>query len=72
MVTIDWKEYKAYKAHSHKEDRLAILVDFLRSYYNMNNPNDIFDAIVKDDTGQMLLERKDISTVESFESFMLR
>ena len=72
MASIDWKEYKEFKTHTTKEDRLEILVDFIKSYYNMSSPRDMFSMIQDDDIGQMLLERKDISDAEGLESFMYR
>lgn len=72
MASIDWKEYKEFKTHTTKEDRLEILVDFIKSYYNMNSPSDMFSMIQDDDIGQMLLERKDIIDAEGLESFMYR
>lgn len=72
MASIDWTEYKEFKTHTTKEDRLEILVDFIKSYYNMNSPRDMFSMIQDDDIGQMLLERKDIIDAEGLESFMYR
>jgi len=72
VASIDWKEYKEFKTHTTKEDRLEILVDFIKSYYNMSSPRDMFSMIQDDDIGQMLLERKDISDAEGLESFMYR
>lgn len=70
MASIDWTEYKEFKTHTTKEDRLEILVDFIKSYYNMNSPRDMFSMIQDDDIGQMLLERKNISDAEGLENFM--
>ena len=70
MASIDWNEYKEFKSHTRKEDRLEILVDFIKSYYNINSPSDMFSMIKDDDIGQMLLERKDINDPEGLESFM--
>ena len=70
MATIDWDEYKEFKKYSNKEDRLQIAVDFIKSYYNMNSPMDIYDMLKEDDIGQMLLERNDIVDEEGLENFM--
>ena len=70
MASIDWTEYKEFKTHTTKEDRLEILVDFIKSYYNVNNARDMFSMIHNDDIGQMLLERKDITDAEGLENFM--
>ena len=72
MASIDWDEYKEYKKFSNKEDKLQIAIDFIKSYYNMNNASDIYSMLAKDDVGQMLLERKDITDSEGLENFMFR
>lgn len=72
MASIDWDEYKIFKQHSVEEDRLKIVVDFLRSFYSMKNPGDIYNTLVNDDICQMLLERKEITDVEGLENFLLR
>ena len=72
MASIDWDEYKEFKKFSHKEDRLQIAVDFIKSYYNMNNAVDMFTMLIEDDIGQMLLERKDIKDPEGLENFMFQ
>ena len=72
MAKIDWDEYKEYKKHAVKENKLAIVVDFLKSYYNMSNPRDIYEMLAGDGIGEMLLERNEIENVESLESFMFK
>lgn len=72
MASIDWDEYKEFKKFTNKDDKLQIAIDFIKSYYNMNNPSDVYEMLVKDDIGQMLLERKDIIDSESLENFMFR
>lgn len=72
MASIDWTEYKEFKTHTSKEDRLEILIDFMKSYYNMTTPRDIFYMMKDDDIGQMLLERKDITDSEGLEDFIFK
>jgi len=72
LASIDWKEFKEFKEHSIEEDRLRIMIDFMRSYYNMNNASDMFDMLKNDDVGNMLLERKDITDAEGLENFMFK
>ena len=72
MATIDWDEYKEFKKFSHKEDKLQIAIDFIKSYYNMNSPVDIYDMLKQDDIGQMFLERKDITDPEVLENYMFK
>ncbi|MEA2099639.1 MAG: hypothetical protein U9P72_05880 [Campylobacterota bacterium] len=70
MNGFDWNEYKEFKKHSTKEDRLQIAIDFIKSYYNMHSPSAIFKMLVHDDIGKMMLDKRDISTAEGLENFM--
>lgn len=72
MASIDWDEYKEFKKFSHKEDKLQITIDFIKSYYNISNPVDIYDMLKTDDIGQMFLERKQITDPEALENFMFK
>ena len=70
MAAFDWDEYREFKKFSHKEDKLQIALDFMRSYYNMSSPRDIYDMLAGDDIGQMMLGKRDISDAEDLENFM--
>ncbi len=70
MATFDWGEYKEFKKFSGKEDKLQIAVDFMKSYYNMSGPREIYDMLVGDDIGQMMLDKRDIADAEGLENFM--
>ena len=72
MARIDWDEFKEFKKHSVKEDKLAILTDFIKSYYNISNAGDMYGMIKNDDVGIMFLERNDIQSAEGLESFIRR
>ena len=70
MVNINWAEFKEFKQHSHKEGNFAILLDFIRSYYNMSSPMDIYDTLANDGTGQMMLDKRDITDAEGLETYL--
>ena len=70
MAQFDWDEYKEFKKTSNKEDKLAIAIDFMRSYYNMSNPRDIYGMLIADDIGRMMLEKRGLSDVEMLESYI--
>jgi len=72
MVKINWDEYKVFKQHSHKDDNFEILLDFIKSYYNMSSPMDIYDSLSCDGIGQMMLEKRDITDAEGLESYLFR
>ena len=70
MVNINWDEFKAFKQHSHKDDNFLILLDFIKSYYNMSSPLDIYDTLKYDGTGQMMLDKRDIADAEGLEDYL--
>ena len=72
MLQINWNEYKEYRKYSSKKDKLQLAIDFMRSYYNMNSPIDIYDALAFDDIGKMLLDKRDIVDAEGLETFMFK
>lgn len=70
MVKIDWDEYKEFKLYSVRSDNFEILLDFLKSYYNLANPYDLFDVLIEDDIAQMMLQKRSINDALSLEYFM--
>ncbi|MEN8302583.1 MAG: hypothetical protein ABFQ64_00760 [Campylobacterota bacterium] len=72
MIRINWDDYKEFKIHSSKKEKLDILIDFLKSYYNLTNPADIYASLANDGLGQMMLEKHDISDDEAMENYIFR
>ena len=72
MVTFNWEDYKEFKKHSHEEDKLRIAIDFIKSYYNTNSPTEMYRMLLRDDIGEMMLDKRDIKTPEDFENFMFK
>ena len=72
MIQINWDEYKEYKRTSHKEENFEILLDFIKSYYNMTNPGDIYASLANDDLGQMMLDKHNINDDEDMENYLFR
>lgn len=72
MVSIDWEEYKEFKQYSVRDDNFEILLDFLKSYYNLTNPYDIMESLMEDETGILMLQKRSISDAEGLEHFMRR
>ena len=70
MVNIDWDEYKEYKQYSVRNDNFEILLDFLKSYYNLLHPTDMFETLKEDDIAQMMLAKREINDAEDLESFL--
>lgn len=72
LVKIDWDEYKEHKKTSVRENKLEIVLDFFRSYYNMTNPSDIYESLKADDIGQMMLEKYDINSDIALENILFK
>ena len=72
MAKIDWDEYKEYKKFSMKKDNFEILLEFMKSYYNMNAPQEMYDMLHADDTAQMMLNKRSIVDAEALENFLYK
>lgn len=72
MIRINWDEYKEFKNHSHQDDNFMILLDFLKSFYNMTSPFDVFETLANDELGKMMMEKRDITDAEDMESFLYK
>jgi len=72
MIQINWDEFKEYKCTSHKKENFEILIDFIKSYYNMTNPADIYESLTNDALAQMMLEKHDIIDDEAMENYLFR
>ncbi len=72
MVRINWGEFKEYKKSSSREDNFEILLDFMKSYYNMTSPNEIFNALIADDLASMMFNKRNIQEAEDLESYLFK
>ncbi len=72
MVKINWDEYKIYKASSNKDDNFEILLDFIKSYYNMIGIFDIYDVLITDELAKMMLEKREIKDAHDLEKYMYK
>ena len=72
MIQINWDEYKEYKRSSNKQENFEILLDFLKSYYNMTNPASMYESLVNDSLAKMMLEKHNINDDEDLENYLFR
>ena len=70
MITFNWDAYKEFKQDTNQEDRLRIAIDFMKSYYNITSPDEIFNILQEDELGKMMLTKRDISDAHGLENFM--
>ncbi|MBL1244035.1 MAG: hypothetical protein COA39_006545 [Sulfurimonas sp.] len=72
MIRIDWDEYKEHKKMSVRNDNFEILIEFLKSYYNMYSPNELFTTLKNDDIACMMLNKRSITNAAGMEQFLDR
>lgn len=73
VKNIDWDEFKRFRASSVKEqDNFMMLLDFLKSYYNLFSVYDIYDTLAYDETAKMMLDKRNISDVGELETFLFK
>ena len=72
MVTINWAEYKEFKKYTNKNDNFEILLDFIKSYYNMSSPQDIYEVLCADETAQLMLAKRKIEDAEGLEKYLFK
>lgn len=72
MVKINWDEFKEFRAHRNSsDDNFTTLIYFLKSYYNIINPTELFETLKEDDLAVMMLEKREIGSSADLESFLL-
>jgi len=72
MLKISWEEFKEYKKHSHRKDNFMNLLAFIKSYYNTVNAFDIFESLKSDPIGEMMLQKREITTPEELENYIFK
>lgn len=75
MIKINWDEFKYFKESRiapEKEDNFPLLLDFIRSFYNIHSPYDIYDMCVNDPLAKMMLDKRGISEPETLEDYLFK
>ena len=72
MVRIDWDEYKEFKKYSTRDDNFEILLEFIKSYYNMFSTREVYATLHADDIAQMMLDKRNIGDAEGLEKFFFK
>ena len=72
LIRIDWDEYKEHKKMTVRENKLEIVLEFLKSYYNMTNPSDVYETMRADDIGEMLLSKYNINSDVDLEDILFK
>ena len=73
MVSINWEEFKIFKISSSKKgDNFEVLLDFLKSFYNITSPKELFETMLEDDTAQLMLRKREFHSVEDLEKHLFK
>lgn len=73
MFVINWEEFKAFKRHNDKkDDNFEVLLDFLKSYYNMTNPMEMYDVMLNDDIAPMMLKKRGMHSATDLEKHLYK
>jgi len=72
LVSIDWDEFREHKKMSVRTNKLEMILEFFKSYYNMMNPSDMYETLKADDIGQMMLEKYDIKNDIDLENILFK
>ena len=72
MVKIDWDEFKEYKKYGVRNDNFETLIDFMKSYYNVVGPVEMYETFINDDIAEMMLQKRNITSVEKLEDFLFK
>ena len=72
MIQIDWDEFKEYKKFSVRKDNFEILLEFIKSYYNVALPQDVYDMLHEDETAQMMLKKRSINDAVALENYLYK
>jgi len=72
LISIDWDEYREHRKMSVRENKLEIVLEFLKSYYNMMNPSDMYETLKADDIGQMMLEKHNVKSDIDLENILFK
>ena len=70
MLTFNWDEYKEFRQHTSQTDKLKIAIDFMKSYYNITSPDEMYKMLQADDVGEMILNKREITSSDELENFM--
>ena len=72
-VEICWESFKEYKqSNESKKDNFRTLLDFIRSYYNMSNTFDIYNTLLHDELGKMMLDKREIKEPMDLEKYLFK
>ncbi len=73
MIRINWDEFKEFKKYRHNTgDNFEALLEFIKSYYNIISPMEMYEILNADELAKMMLDKRDISEAEDLENYLFK
>ncbi len=73
MIRINWEEFKEFKRYRNKKgDNFEALLEFMKSYYNITSPIEMYEILSFDELAQMMLDKRDITDAEGLENYLFK
>ena len=72
MLKISWDEYKEHKKYSHRDDNFMILLEFMKRFYNITSPAEMYNIFIEDDIAAMMLQKRNITDAEGLENYLFK
>lgn len=73
MNTIDWAEFKEFKKSTTKEgDNFEMLLEFLKVFYSMTSPIEMYETMAGDEIAQMMLEKRNLKSSADLEKLLYK
>ncbi len=73
MIRINWDEFKEFKKYRNKKgDNFEALLEFMKSYYNITSPMEMYEVLSYDELAKMMLDKRDITDAEGLENYLFK
>ncbi len=73
MIRINWDEFKEFKRYRNKKgDNFEALLEFMKSYYNITSPMEMYEVLSYDELAQMMLNKREITDAEGLENYLFK
>jgi hypothetical protein len=73
MMKINWDEFKAFKqdyGNPHRRDNFGLLIEFLRSFYNVTDLYELYASLENDELSLMMMQKRQITSVTILEVYI--
>lgn len=74
-MKINWDEFKAFKkdyGNPRQRDNFTLLIEFLRSFYNVTDIYELYNSLEEDELSQMMMQKRQITSVTILEKYLAK